>query len=165
MQILPIDPSFQRVILQGNRSPEGLQLTLGQQIAATVLKINEEGQLLLGFGAQKVWARSEYPLTEGQQLQLRVNQNGATVELQLLDTTTDSIVENFDMATLLQSRQRRNCGGRGRRNPASGRATATVQIRQPAFDGASEPPVEIAVGAAYRGLGRQDPASTDQEPD
>ena len=91
MQILPIDPSFQRVILQGNRSPEGLQLTLGQQIAATVLKINEEGQLLLGFGAQKVWARSELPLTEGQQLQLRVNQNGTTVELQLLDTTTEAL--------------------------------------------------------------------------
>jgi hypothetical protein len=53
MQILPLDPSFQRVILQGNRSPEGLQLTLGQQIAATVLKINEEGQLLLGFGRKR----------------------------------------------------------------------------------------------------------------
>ncbi|HET6961155.1 MAG TPA: hypothetical protein VFJ27_01595, partial [Terriglobia bacterium] len=118
MQILPIDPSFQRVILQGNRSPEGLQLTLGQQIAATVLKINEEGQLLLGFGAQKVWARSEFPLIEGQQLRLRVNQNGATVELQLLDTTTDSIVENYDMATLLQARA-------GRGGTAAGEADAT----------------------------------------
>jgi hypothetical protein len=65
MQILPIDPSLHRLILQGNRSPEGLQLTLGQQIAATVLKINEEGQLLLGFGAQKVWARSDISLVEG----------------------------------------------------------------------------------------------------
>ena len=103
MQILPIDPSFQRVILQGNRSPEGLQLTLGQQIAATVLKVNEEGQLLLGFGGQKVWARSELPLIEGQQLQLRVNQNGATVELQLLNTTAESSVENYELASLLQA--------------------------------------------------------------
>jgi hypothetical protein len=103
MQILPIDPSFQRVILQGNRSPEGLQLTLGQKIAATVLKINEEGQLLLGFGTQKVWARSDLLLAEGQQLQLRVNQNGPTVELQILDTTADSPVENYEMATLLQA--------------------------------------------------------------
>jgi len=103
MQILPIDPSFQRVILQGNRSPEGLQLTLGQQIAATVLKINEEGQLLLGFGPEKVWARSELPLAEGQQLQLRVNQNGATVELQILNITPDSPVENYELATLLQA--------------------------------------------------------------
>ncbi len=103
MQILPIDPSLQRVILQGNRSPEGLQLTLGQQIAATVLKINEEGQLLLGFGGQKVWARSDLPLVEGQQLQLRVNQNGATVELQLLNTTAESSVENYELASLLQA--------------------------------------------------------------
>jgi Flagellar hook-length control protein FliK len=103
MQILPIDPAFQRVILQGNRSPEGLQLTLGQQIAATVLKINEEGQLLLGFGTQKVWARSDFPFIEGQQLQLRVNQNGATVELQLLNTTADEAVENYELATLLQA--------------------------------------------------------------
>ena len=103
MQILPIDPSLQRVILQGNRSPEGLQLTLGQQIAATVLKVNEEGQLLLGFAGQKVWARSDLPLTEGQQLQLRVNQNGATVELQLLNTTAESSVENYELASLLQA--------------------------------------------------------------
>ena len=117
MQILPIDPSFQRVILQGNRSPEGLQLTLGQQIAATVLKINEEGQLLLGFGAQKVWARSEFPLAEGQQLQLRVNQNGATIELQLLDTTTDSAVENYELATLLQASAGRGGTATGEANP------------------------------------------------
>ena len=117
MQILPIDPSFQRVILQGNRSPEGLQLTLGQQIAATVLKINEEGQLLLGFGAQKVWARSEFPLAEGQQLQLRVNQNLATIELQLLDTTTDSAVENYELATLLQASAGRGGTATGEANP------------------------------------------------
>jgi len=103
MQILPIDPSFQRVILQGNRGPEGLQLTLGQQIAATVLKISEEGQLLLGLGAQKVWARSEVPLAEGQQIQLRVNQNGATFELQLLGATLENAVENYELATLLQA--------------------------------------------------------------
>src|SRR4030095_11717954 len=103
MQILPIDPSFQRVILQGNRSPEGLQLTLGQQIAATVLKINEEGQLLLRFGAQKVWARSELPLAEGQQLQLRVNQHRNTVELQILHESTESVVASYDLAALLQA--------------------------------------------------------------
>ena len=103
MQILPIDPAFHRVILQDNRGPEGLQLTLGQQIAVTVLKINEEGQLLLGFGAQKVWARSELPLAEGQQLQLQVNQNGATIELQILNTAAESAVENYELATLLQA--------------------------------------------------------------
>src|SRR5258706_14317091 len=113
MQILPIDPSFQRVILQGNRSPEGPQLTLGQQIVATVLKINEEGQLLLGFGTQNVWARSELPLTEGQQLQLRVNQNGATVELQILNSAADNAVENYELATLLQA-------GAGRTGTATG---------------------------------------------
>jgi hypothetical protein len=83
--------------LQGNRSPEGLQLSLGQQIAATALKINEEGQLLLGFGGQKVWASSDISLVEGQQLQLRVNQNGATLELQLLNTTAESSVENYEL--------------------------------------------------------------------
>jgi len=103
MQVLPIDPSFQRVILQGNHSPEGLQLTLGQQISMTVLKVREEGQLLLGFGAQKIWARSELPFVEGQQLQLRVNQNAATVELQLLGTTRGSDVENYELAALLQA--------------------------------------------------------------
>ena len=118
MQILPIDPSFQRVILQGNRSPEGLQLTLGQQIAATVLKINEEGQLLLGFGAQKVWARSDLPLIEGQQLQLRVNQNGATVELQLLNTTTETPVENYELASLLQASSGRAGTATGSSDPA-----------------------------------------------
>lgn len=118
MQILPIDPSFQRVILQGNRSPEGLQLTLGQQIAATVLKINEEGQLLLGFGGQKVWARSDLPLIEGQQLQLRVNQNGATVELQLLNTTAESSVENYELASLLQASSGRAGTATGSSDPA-----------------------------------------------
>jgi len=118
MQILPLDPSFQRVILQGNRSPEGLQLTLGQQIAATVLKINEEGQLLLGFGAEKVWARSELALAEGQQLQLRVSQNGATVELQILNTAADVPVENYELATLLQA-----IAGRG--GTATGEADPT----------------------------------------
>lgn len=118
MQILPIDPSFQRVILQDNRGPEGLQLTLGQQIAATVLKINEEGQLLLGFGAQKVWARSEFPLAEGQQLQLRVNQNGATVELQLLDTTAESVVENYELASLLQAGGGKSGTAPGESDPA-----------------------------------------------
>jgi Flagellar hook-length control protein FliK len=113
MQILPIDPSFQRVILQGNRSLEGLQLTQGQQIAATVLKINEEGQLLLGFGTQNVWARSNLPLAEGQQLQLRVNQNGATIELQILDAAADNAVENYELATLLQA-------GAGRGGTATG---------------------------------------------
>jgi hypothetical protein len=43
------------------------------------------------------------PLAEGQQLQLRVNQNGATVELQILDTTADIPVENYELATLLQA--------------------------------------------------------------
>jgi hypothetical protein len=57
-------------------------------------------------------------MIEGQQLRLRVNQNGATVELQLLDTTTDSIVENYDMATLLQARA-------GRGGTAAGEADAT----------------------------------------
>ena len=121
MQILPLDPSFQRVILQGNRSPEGLQLTLGQQIAATVLKINEEGQLLLGFGAEKVWARSELALAEGQQLQLRVSQNGATVELQILNTAADVPVENYELATLLQA-----IAGRG--GTATGEADPTLLL-------------------------------------
>ena len=40
---------------------------------------------------------------EGQQLQLRVNQNGATVELQLLSTTAESSVENYELASLLQA--------------------------------------------------------------
>jgi hypothetical protein len=118
MQILPIDPLLQRVILQGNRSPEGLQLTLGQQIAATVLRINEEGQLLLGLGGQKVWARSDLPLMEGQELQLRVNQNGATVELQLLNTTAESPVENYELASLLQARGGRAGDATGSSDPA-----------------------------------------------
>jgi len=118
MQILPIDPSFQRVILQGNRGPEGLQLTLGQKIAGTVLKINEEGQLLLGFGAQKVWARSELPLAEGQQLQLRVNQNGATVELQILNVAEGSAVENYELATLLQASRGGDAAAPGESDPA-----------------------------------------------
>jgi len=102
MLILPIDASLQRVILQGNYSPEGLRLTLGQQIVATVLKINEEGQLLLGLGTKKVAARSQLPLAEGQQLHLRVQQNGSTIELQLVDSTAQSATENYELATVVQ---------------------------------------------------------------
>ncbi len=103
MQILPIDPSFQRAILQGNAGPEGLNLTLGQRIVATILKVNSEGELLLDLGTQKLWARSALPFVEGQEIRLRVNQDGPIVQLQLLDIASESSVENYDLAAVLQA--------------------------------------------------------------
>ena len=103
MQILPIDPSFQRIILQGNAGAEGIPLTLGQQITATVMKINAEGQLLLELGSQRFWARSELPLTEGQEITLKVNKLGPTIELRLIDSPAKAPVENYALVTLLQA--------------------------------------------------------------
>lgn len=103
MQVLPIDPSFHRVILQGNAGPEGVPLTLGQQITATVLRIDTEGQLLLDLGFQRFWARSELPLATGQEITLKVNHIGPTIELQLLDNAAEPSIENYALAALLKA--------------------------------------------------------------